>query len=202
MTEEIRAFVAIELPDQIRAELAGMIEQLRRVRVRGLRLVNPDGIHLTLKFLGNVPKARVDSVAEAVSHAAAAHPAFAAVLEGVGVFPDGAAPSVLWVGVGGDLPDMLKLHQGVDEALGGLGYARERRQFSAHLTVARIGRQTSSADRLRAREALYSARVESGLSFKVDFLSLMRSMLRPEGARYERLARMPLGGGGSPGESR
>ena len=201
MTEEIRAFVAIELPDRVKDELANLVDQLRHARVRGMRLVNPQGIHLTLKFLGNVPQARVEAIVEGVSRAAAAHPPFAVALGAVGVFPNAAEPRVLWVGVLGDLDSMIELHKAVDGALVGLGYAGEKRQFSPHLTVARISRGTSSADRRNASEALYSAQLDSGLAIPVESIGLVRSILRPEGATYQRLARMPLAGDRAPGQA-
>ena len=129
-----------------------------------------------------------------VSRVAEGHSPFSLALGGVGVFPDSREPRVLWVGIEGDLRPLLELHRQVDATLGRLGLAAERRQFSPHLTVARIGRQTSSADRRRAGEALLSAPLDPGPPIRVRSLSLMRTILAKEGAAYQRLALMPLGG--------
>ena len=95
--------------------------------------------------------------------------AFTLSLDGVGVFPGGAEPRVLWVGVDGDLPSLLEVQRGIEEVLAGLGHAREGREFSPHLTVARLRRGTPSVDRRRARDALLSA----------PWVSAYASMLRP-----------------------
>ena len=200
MKDSVRAFVAIELPDRARTALAELVEQLKRARVRGLRPVSPTGIHLTLKFLGDVPVTQVESIAAEIRRAASGQRSFSVVLDGVGVFPKRGEPRVLWVGLDGDLPALLALHQAVEDSLERLGYARERRDFSPHLTVARIRDGTPSDERRRAREALLSATAfDSGLRIDVDHVSLMQSILLPEGAKYLRLARITLSGAAAQG---
>ncbi len=194
MSETLRAFVAIELPQHARGALAALVRELGRASVRGLVPVRPHGIHLTLKFLGDVPRAEIEPMVAQVSRVVRGSRAFTLSLDGVGVFPGGAEPRVLWVGVDGDLPSLLEVQRGIEEVLAGLGHAREGREFSPHLTVARLRRGTPSVDRRRARDALLSAPWVSGLRIDVASISLMRSELSPEGARYHRLAHMPLAG--------
>ena len=194
MTESVRAFLAIELIDEVKGALAHLVEELRRAEVRGLRPVKPEGMHLTLKFLGDVPRAQVELLVAEVSRVVVEVREFAVELGGVGVFPDGTAPRVLWVGVEGDLTSLRLLHRCMEEALQGLAYGRERRDFSPHLTLARISDRAPSAERRRAREALSSAGWEPGLRVDVEAVSLIRSVLLPQGARYQRLALMPLAG--------
>lgn len=194
MTETLRAFVAIELPQHARDALAALVRELGRASVRGLVPVRPHGIHLTLKFLGDVPRAEIDPMVAQVSRVVRGSRAFTLTLDGVGVFPGGSEPRVLWVSVDGDLPSLLEVQRGIEEVLAGLGHVREGREFSPHLTVARLRRGTPSVDRRRARDALFSAPWVSGLRINVASISLMRSELSPEGARYHRLAHMPLAG--------
>ena len=194
MNESVRIFLAIELSAEVKSALADLVEQLVRADVRGLRPVKPDGMHLTLRFLGHVPTARVELIVAEVSRVVKGVRPCALEIEGVGVFPDGGAPRVLWVGVEGDLNLLRELHRRIGEALLGLGYRNERREFSPHLTLARMVDRAHSIDRRRAREALFSARWESGLRVDVKAVNLVRSVLRPEGARYQRLALMPLAG--------
>ena len=193
MSGTVRAFVAIELPDEIRSALSDLIEDLRRSNIRSMRLVRAEGIHLTLKFLGEIDRGQVDSVVAAVSGVARAHRAFTLELGGVGAFPRRDSPRVLWVGMGGQLAPLLDLQRDVEGAVAPLGFSRETREFSPHLTVARLRDGTSMADKQKAAQTLFSARIESGLPVDVDSLSLVQSRLLPEGAVYECLARMPLG---------
>ena len=201
MSKTIRVFVAVELPPKVRNALADLIEKLRDTQIPGLRLVRPEGIHLTLKFLGDVPKSQVESIAAAVSQATQASKAFALELGQPGVFPNRNAPRVLWVGIGGDLSPLLALHLQVENALATLGFAEDRRGFNPHLTVARIRDGTSKADRQKAAEAIFSTRVQPGLRIGVNSISLMQSTLLSGGAVYESLASMPIQGGSRNGST-
>ena len=194
MSETIRAFVAIELPNDVKNALGAVVESVRRSDVRSLRLVRPEGVHLTLKFLGGVRPGQVSPIIEATSGVAQAHRSCTLELGSVGVFPNRRSPKVLWVGVEGQLAALIDLHRDLEDALASLGFSREARDFSPHLTLARFRDGASVADRLRASEALFSAQIESGLRIHIDALSLIRSTLRPGGAVYTRLACMPLGG--------
>ena len=192
MTDPVRAFMAIELPPDVKVALTDLVEELDRANLRGVRLVRPEGIHLTLKFLGNVPRARLESIEAAVRRVAEDRPAFALDLGGPGVFPNRNAPRVLWVGVDGELAPLESLHRGIEDALAELGFERDKRRFGPHLTVARLRDGASQADRRSAAQSLFSVRLRTGLPIEVQSISLMRSILSPDGAVYERLAAMPL----------
>ena len=192
MTEVVRAFVAIELGDAAGSALAALVSQLREARIRAIRPVRPEGIHLNLKFLGNVPRSRIDAIATGVSKAVATSRTFALELGGVGVFPDRSRARVLWVGVGGDVPSLIDLQSEVEEAMSGLGFERERRPYSPHFTVARINDRASASDRRMAAEALFSARFPTGQRIAVTAVVFMQSTLGREGASYRRLAHFPL----------
>ena len=194
MSESIRSFIAIELPPEVRNALADLIERVRGAGVRGVRLVRAEGIHLTLKFLGDVPAEQVEGIATAVSEAASAHGAFELRLGGAGAFPNRNSPRVLWVGLEGELEPLRSLHRSTEDALADLGFPRDKRAFNPHLTVARIRGGTYPRDRRSASRALVSGWSARGLGIAVDSVSLMRSILLPDGAVYERLASMPLSG--------
>ncbi len=194
--ERVRCFVAIELPAEARRCIAGLVAGLREAGVRGLRPVNPEGVHLTLKFLGDVPMSTVDTIAAAVEGAAADACAFDLELRGVGGFPDMRRPRVLWVGVGGDLEALQRLYSAVEGALAPLGFPPEGRAFTPHLTLARLRDGTSPEERARAGAVLASLAWEEGAAVPVGGVSLMRSTLRPGGAVYARLRWVGLGGGG------
>ena len=195
MSETLRAFVAIELPDQTKSALAKLIEELRRADVRGVRPVRPDGIHLTLKFLGDIGEDLVQPVVNAISPIARAHRPFKLRLGSPGAFPRGNSPRVLWVGIEGDLTALLDLQRQIEGALASLGFARDSREFSPHLTVARFNNSASLRDRLRAGQALFSAHIDSLLGTNVDRVTLMQSTLLPSGAVYRPIASLQLGKG-------
>ena len=165
--ERVRAFVAIELSDEARRCVGGLVAGLREAGVRGLRPVNPEGVHLTLKFLGDVSMSQVDAIAAAVEGAAADAQPFDLELRGVGGFPDLRRPRVLWVGVGGDLEALQRLYSAVEAALAPLGFPPEGRAFTPHLTLARLRDGTPAEERARAAAVLTSLAWEEGASIPV-----------------------------------
>ena len=194
MSESIRAFVAVELTQEVRDALSVVVRSLDACGIGGLRTVEPSSAHLTLKFLGNVAASRVAAIEEALVDAASGSRRFRLRLGETGTFPERGAPKVLWVGLTGDTEALADLQARVEEALCHLGFAPESRAFRPHLTLARMADRSMRSERNRAREALSSAPFEPGLSFDVGRVSLMRSILRREGARYVRLASIPLRG--------
>ncbi len=191
MADTVRAFVAIELPEHARRALAELTEVLGATGISTLRPVRPEGIHLTLKFLGNVPAGQVERIAAEVTRAAAPRSSFDLNLEGVGVFPNRRAPRVLWAGVDGDLDALNGLQSDVEDSLEPLGFAHERREFNPHLTVARLGDGASREDRHRAAEVIFEAGF-GPVTLRATSVSLMESVLRPHGAKYRLLAEGPL----------
>ena len=191
-TDQLRLFIAVALPPEVRETLARVIGRLRDAELRGVRLVAPEGVHVTLKFLGNVDVALVASLAEALGEAGSGVAPFELALRGVGAFPEERAPRVLWAGIAGDTEALAGLARRVDEACATLGFARERRQFAPHLTLARMRDTATPEDRVRAAQALAAAGSDVGGAFAVDALHLIRSTLTPSGARYETLHNAPL----------
>ena len=190
----IRAFLAIELDDTVKAALSGIVDGLRRAEIGGLRLVEPDGVHLTLKFLGDMLETQVEPISSAVREAVDSIEPFVMLIGDPGVFPSRRRPRVLWVGLDGDLPHMTMLHQRLEDALVPLGFERESRLFRPHLTLGRLRERASDADRSRAAEALLSSDAARGTPVAVEAVSLMRSVLLPTGAEYGRLSHIPFGG--------
>jgi 2'-5' RNA ligase len=194
LRQPVRAFVAIELPDRAKDALARVVGELRAARVGGLRAVRPEGIHLTLKFLGDVPADRIEAIGGPIERAAGQHTPFALSLGGVGAFPSGPAPRVLWAGIAGDLDNLGALQTSVDGCLADLGFARERRPFNPHLTLARLRDSASREDRSRALCVLRAAQPLEASGFDVDAIVLFQSTLAPGGAVYRPLLRVPLAG--------
>jgi 2'-5' RNA ligase len=176
----IRAFVAIELSDDVRGRFAAVIDELRS-RLPGARWVRPEGIHLTLRFLGPSEPETLERLKPRLAAAAAACPAAVVPLHGFGLFPERGAPRVLWVAA--PLPQAcLELARACERAAVECGYPPETRGFSPHLTLARW-RDRAPRPELD-RRALGVARL--------DNLVLFSSTLRPTGAVYTPLASFPL----------
>ncbi len=183
---ELRAFVALELAAPLQQAIAELQGRLRPL-VPGIRFVRPDGIHLTLRFLGQSPPARLEQMHPALAAAAAACPPAEARVAGLGTFPDRGAPRVLWLGI--EVPgSILELQGACERAARSLGFGPEDRAFRAHLTLARW-RERAIRPELPP--------VELGPT-RLDTLVLFRSELLRDGAVYTPLARFPLGAGISP----
>lgn len=177
----VRAFVALELDARLHDAL-GELQQRLKPGLGSCRLVRPDGIHLTLRFLGPSTPEQIGALGAPLAAAAGACPAFAAPVRGLGTFPDRGSPRVLWIGM--ELPEAaLELQRSCERAARAARFGREERPFRAHLT---LGRWRERAPRPALPEA------ELGAA-RVDSLVLFRSDLHSDGARYTPLARFALG---------
>jgi 2'-5' RNA ligase len=182
--EQIRSFVAIELSEEAKEGLARLRRELERDEHRFVKWVDSGGIHLTLKFLGNIPSKRVAEITEALGKATQGISPFHLEISGIGAFPSVKQVRVLWVGVGGEVDKLSKLQQNVDSALAALGFAKEERPFVPHLTLARIREGASPLERRSFGELVGSAIFEDKYSIEVEAVRLMRSQLTPAGAVY------------------
>jgi RNA 2',3'-cyclic 3'-phosphodiesterase len=182
-----RLFVAVELPAGLKDALARTRDSLRADVGNRVRWSDPQGIHLTLKFLGDTDERRVPGLNRAIDDACSVCASFTVGLAGLGCFPDWQRPRVLWVGLQGQLEELGRLQARVDAALAGLGFPREERAFTAHLTLGRVGDGMTATDRQRLASAMRDTPAPPPALMLVREVSLMRSQLMPGGARYSRL---------------
>jgi RNA 2',3'-cyclic 3'-phosphodiesterase len=194
MSEQpIRVFVAIELGDEVAQALAQAQAALRQtLHFSTFRWTAPDGIHLTLKFLGDVLPSRLPQIEQALAQVTPNHPMFDLTVTGLGVFPNATRPAVLWVGLEGQVMQLQRLRDDVERVIAPLGYPTEKRAFHPHLTLARI-KEPSQAEVQRLQEVIRRDPVGLVGEIGVAELSLMRSNLAAGGARYTRLAQFELG---------
>jgi 2'-5' RNA ligase len=192
--ESVRAFIAIELPDAVRAALSQSQNGLKGSTRAPVKWVEPGAIHLTLKFLGNVSASAISDIARSLSEGVKPIAPFRLRLGQTGAFPNPRAPRVVWIGLEGDTTALSTLQQSVELAVVPLGFEREQRRFSAHLTLGRVRDQATPADRRTLGEAVSSLVVKRSLPFDVSTVSLMRSTLTREGAIYNRLHEAALEG--------
>jgi 2'-5' RNA ligase len=191
--DSVRAFIAIELGEGLRDKLGDLQARLRGDVPPGLvRWVRPEGMHLTLKFLGDVPVAQVESIANAVSQTCEEHAPFGCSVSGLGCFPNPARPRVVWVGIQEPSGALASLQRDVDRAVSRLGFEPEGRRFHPHLTLGRIKSRDREAVAILG-EYISRARVTVG-SIQATAVHLMRSDLLPGGAVYTPLAVAALSG--------
>ncbi|MBN1485034.1 MAG: RNA 2',3'-cyclic phosphodiesterase [Chloroflexia bacterium] len=183
MTEQIRTFIAVELPSQLRRPLAQIQEQLKRER-HPVRWVTPDKIHLTLKFLGEIAAEQVAAVGESCARVAAHFQPFQLEAIGVGCFPHIHRPRNVWIGLQGDLEILSRLQTEVEAALAELGFPPENRKFSPHLTLGRVRRQARPHEARRLGQAVAALAAPSLGRWTVEHFIVMRSDLRPDGPVY------------------
>jgi 2'-5' RNA ligase len=192
-TEQIRSFIAIELPEEAKEGLARLKKELERDEHKFVKWVNPRGIHLTLKFLGNIPSKQVAEITEAIEGAVQGISPFHLEIGGLGAFPSLRQARVFWVGIGGEMDKLSRLQQNIDSALAAVRFAKEERSFVPHLTLARIRQGASPLEKRSFGELVGSTIFEDKYHVKVESISLMRSQLTPAGAIYTCLSLVGLG---------
>jgi 2'-5' RNA ligase len=176
----MRTFIAFKLPDNILESIGGIQKELKN---RGLRLkwVNPENIHLTLKFLGDVSRDRIDSIESAITMSVEGLQPFSLFAGGIGVFPNVSRPRVVWVGIDGEIDTLALLQKRIDENLVKIGFHPEKRTYKGHLTIGRI-RKAPNPELLKTRlREFFDYATEP---FQADEVILFQSDLRPEGAVY------------------
>jgi 2'-5' RNA ligase len=181
-------FVAVHLPPAETERLYRETESLRESRLP-VRWVALPSLHITLKFLGEVADARVAQLTEILARTAAAHPPFTLSVHGIGAFPNLRRPRVLWVGTD-SAPELLTVQDAVEMSLAELGFEREARAWSPHLTLGRA-QEGAHAAAFAALPALADA-VTYESTVEIRTIDLMRSRLQRGGAQYERLIAAPL----------
>lgn len=183
----IRAFIAIDLTSEIlkRLEQVSMQLKTRLVEVP-VRWVPVDNIHLTLKFLGDVSVANVEMLQKILLSEVSGHHAFEISVGGLGAFPSTRRARVVWVGVEAP-PELTAVQSGVDGAMSRVGYAREERPFSPHLTLGRVSRNANAQDEHLICEAIEAIKLGFLGVARVQGVHLYKSDLHPNGAVYTRL---------------
>jgi len=189
--EQIRSFIAIELPDKFRIELGQLEAQLKSAEQPWVKWVDPYSIHLTLKFLGNIAIDRTGEITRAMEEATQGIPPFYLEVKDLGVFPNLKRVQVAWVGISGEVDKLGQFQQRIESNLAHLGFAPESRAFTPHLTLARLRNQASLDERQRFGQLITGTRFEAG-TIKVDAINLMRSQLTREGAIYSRISSVRL----------
>jgi 2'-5' RNA ligase len=183
----VRTFIAIDLEAGLKTALQGLIQKLKATSA-DIRWTRLGGLHLTLKFLGEVDEEGLASVRGVLEKVVGRHSSFPLVFAGTGTFPDERSPRVLWVGFAAE-PALLALQEDLERELEGEGFVKEKRAFRPHLTLGRVNGP------VRIRNAvleLGKERPESLGAMTVRKIDLFESRLRPDGAEYHVIAEFKL----------
>lgn len=189
--KNIRAFLAIDPPAVVLENIQAMQNRFKKSIQGVIRWVRPEGIHLTLKFFGDISVRDVEDISEAVAKRTTAVPPFALVIRGLGVFPDATRPRIIWLGITGQMGNLLSLQKDLEDEFFILGFLKEKRPFRAHLTMGRVKVPKGIIGLAAAVDA--GGKLTAG-SFTVGEVALFQSSLSPQGAIYTRLAAFPLQG--------
>lgn len=188
-SQSLRAFIAIDPDAPLRAELAAAQSALKLGPA--VRWTRPEQIHLTLKFLGEIPAQAARELAVALRRGCESLAPFTLRFEGLGCFPNAKKPRVIWAGLSGELDALQELFRRVDYECVTLSGRTEDRPFVPHLTIGRV-KDTHARELQRIGAALQSARIELSGEWTVRDFALMRSELTPQGAIHTELARVEL----------
>jgi 2'-5' RNA ligase len=188
--KNIRAFLAIEPPEDILQAISGLQEKLKREISGRISWTKPQGQHLTLKFFGDISSDDVKNICAAAQSQTAAAAALNLKIEKIGVFPDARRPRVIWCGVTGDGEKLLRLQKQLDSDFAGIGFPCEDRPFRAHLTLGRIKDPHGLTG---IGEALNKYSAFAAGEFDCKELILFQSKLQPQGPVYTKLAEVVLG---------
>lgn len=185
----IRSFFAIDLPDEFTEEIQRLQEQLRRTGA-DVKWVRPGSVHLTLKFLGSVPRETLTPLSRAVADAMAGQGEIRLETGNLGFFPNANKPRILWLGLGGDIEALVRLQSVLEKTATPFGFEPERRAFKPHLTLGRIRTAQGVKALVKEVERIHS----QTLAFTAQELTLFKSDLKSTGAVYTALDKLPLTG--------
>jgi 2'-5' RNA ligase len=179
----IRTFIAVELPNSMKKHIKSIQQE---IDLKGLKLVKPELVHLTLKFLGDIPESQVEPISTALSNINCTP--FNARVVGVGVFPNPSYIKVVWLGAHGEF-DLL--HSEVERVLKEFRFKKDRGKFTAHATLARVKYLDDSSKSQMAHILAELQDVDLG-EFRVNTITFKKSTLTPKGPIYETLKEIPL----------
>jgi len=186
----IRSFLAIELPKLILKKIEEVQRDLRSTRA-DVRWVNPEKIHLTLKFFGNIEESRIDPIFKSIEEPIRNTPPYSIEVKGVGAFPQLRNPRVIWIGLVNGKEILTSFQKQIETQLEKIGFQPEDRPFHPHLT---LGRMKSSRGKEELVGRMEKHREEEFGDFQVERMILFKSDLTPSGPIYTLLKELKLGG--------
>lgn len=175
----MRTFIAAEIPNDVKQVIGNYIDSIQG-SFKDVKWVSPENLHLTIKFLGEVKESNLKSLNDCVAEVSSDFSPFIMGLSNIGFFPSHNNLRVIWIGADGGADNLLDIFQELENCLEKLGFDREARTFSSHLTIGRVKRYK----RIRRPEDLPEFNT---VNFDVKSLSVIKSTLTPQGPIYEKL---------------
>ena len=185
--EKIRTFICIEIPADILSTFGSLQNSLKSLG-RGVRWTRTEGIHLTLKFLGDVEGERIKDISEALVQAKEGVEPFTVLIKGQGAFPNLKQPRVFWIGVEDSTKSLWRLQERIENSLLTVGFKKEERRYSPHLTLGRV-KERENVDLITDR--FQKEQIEES-EFTVKEIVIMKSELKSSGAVYTPLQKIKL----------
>jgi 2'-5' RNA ligase len=186
--QAIRSFIAVPLTEAVRAKICEFQETLKKRLSGSITWVKPDAMHLTLKFLGDIEPSSVASIRDTMQSVLAAEQPFIVHTEKFGIFPHSGPPRVLWVGLREERPCLVRIHEALEQGLEKLKIAKEDKEYSLHITLARVkGKINGNIEKMLQEYANISLG-----SCQVENVILFQSVLQPSGSVYTPLAEISL----------
>jgi 2'-5' RNA ligase len=185
---DLRCFIAIELPEEIKKTIDVCIKRLKQTGA-DVKWVSAKNLHLTLKFMGATPEGLLTEINKKLSSIAKLHDRFTSRIFGAGVFPNVKYSRVIWLGVH-DSEEIIKLQHDIDKSMEGLGFKRDEKQFTPHLTIGRVKSMRNKDALIKELAALKEA--DFG-KIEVINITMMKSELKPGGAEHFKLSEIPVG---------
>jgi RNA 2',3'-cyclic 3'-phosphodiesterase len=182
-TVTVRAFLACDPPEEVRRGIATIQNRLKKQFGSAVRWVRPEGIHLTLKFFGDIPMSALETIGGVVHEQVRGLNPLSLQVQKIGIFPNANRPRVVWLGITGDVGRLIALQKKIDMGLQAYGFEREERAFSPHLTLGRVKSPQGMAGLGKLIEEGDAAAGE----FQATELILFKSDLKPDGAVYTKL---------------
>jgi len=184
----MRIFIAVELPEEVKAEIGKIVESLKSIEA-GVKWVEEKNVHITLKFLGEVKDNDVERLKDIVKDVVADTKIFEVDYKGLGTFPEGKTPRVIWVGIKKGTDELKKIADSLEVLLSKSGFRKEEREFSAHITIGRVKEKRNIGELKKSIEEKKNTKFGKST---VGHITIMKSTLSPKGPIYEVVEKIPL----------
>ena len=191
--KSVRLFIALELPATVQDALHAPLQTIReKLPPRVVRWTPPPNIHLTLKFLGDVPLKQIEAVQVALNKSVKSYPNLDLLIHDAGCFPNPKHPRIVWLGVKDNTGHLADLQNSIEHQIAPLGYPSDNRPFKPHLTIGRVKRHVQGRDLLDIGKVVQRLKIGNVSDWQSSTVSLMESNLLPDGAQYTRCYAAPL----------
>jgi len=188
----VRTFIAVDLPSNMLVRIEEITTYfMRKTPPKALKWVDMDNLHLTIKFIGEITEDKLEPVKHILSKALEDQNAFDIEISGLGMYPNKNNPRVIWLGIAGGKP-LIQIFNSLDQALTTLDIRPEGRDFTPHLTIARVRRNTDKATATAIGKALSQFKVDPLGAITIDQVHLYQSVLEPSGPIYTSLHSVSL----------